>query len=67
MISLGRDKNRFIGKYPDADKSILKLLEAIRWKNGTTRSSKYGTASERKSKSPEIAEPADTQNKMVVV
>lgn len=66
LISLGRDKNQFISKYPDADKGISKLLEAIRWNNGTTRSSKYGTASERKSKSPESSEPADTQSEMVV-
>jgi hypothetical protein len=66
LISLGRDKNLFISKYPDADKSISKLLEAIRWNNGTTRSSKYGTASERKSKSPESPEPADARNEMVV-
>lgn len=59
-VRLGRDENRFISKYPDANKSLSKLLEAIRWNNGTTRSSKYGTAGERKSKSRASSETADT-------
>ncbi|EDR02962.1 uncharacterized protein LACBIDRAFT_331984 [Laccaria bicolor S238N-H82] len=52
IFRLGRNEAEFLSKYPDAGKSIPKLLEAIRWNKGTTRSSKYGTAQERKSNSP---------------
>ncbi|EDR03152.1 uncharacterized protein LACBIDRAFT_331828 [Laccaria bicolor S238N-H82] len=51
-VRLCQDEGVFLSRYPDANKSIPKLLEAIRWNNGRTCSSKHGTAKECKSKSP---------------
>ena len=45
--SLGRDDNRFLEAYPDADRSITHLIKAIRQKTQKARASKNGTPEER--------------------
>ncbi|KAF8955908.1 hypothetical protein BDZ97DRAFT_1907423 [Flammula alnicola] len=45
---LGRDNDLFLAKYPDADKSLAKLLSAIRYNNGARRSSKNRIISPKK-------------------
>ena len=49
--SLGRDDNRFLEVYPDADRSITHLIKAIRQKTRKARASKNGTPEARTSSS----------------
>ncbi|KIK02439.1 hypothetical protein K443DRAFT_28888, partial [Laccaria amethystina LaAM-08-1] len=66
-VRLGQDENEFLRKYPAANnwyltnKSIPKLLEAIRWNNSRTCSSKHGMAREHKSNSSQSSLP-ETKN-----
>ena len=45
--SLGRDENRFLEAYPDADRNITHLIKAIRHKTRKARASKNGTPEAR--------------------
>jgi hypothetical protein len=47
--SLGRDVNRFLEAYPDADRSMTHLIKAIRQKTRKARASKNGTPEARSS------------------
>lgn len=49
LSRLGSDTNRFLEVYPNADRSMAKLLKEIRLKTRPGRSSKNGTPEARAS------------------
>ena len=51
LPSLGRDDNRFLEVYPDADRNITHLIKAIRRKTRKARASKNGSPEARTSSS----------------